>query len=236
MRPVLFEIGGVAVYTYGLFAALALLAALWAAGRRAGRFGLSRKDASDLVFIFFACGILGARLFYIAQHPAEYLAHPLKILSLREGGLVWYGGFFGAAAAGALYAKWKKWPLLTVCDLFAPVLPLVHGVGRIGCFLNGCCYGKEAAGFRHPVQLYEAGSLFALSGLLFLLSAKLKAREGALFAAYLFFYGLLRFTVEFWRGDQTAFAGLTPPQWTSLLLIAGSLFLFGRVPKDHARV
>jgi len=236
MHPVLFEIGGVAVYSYGLFVALALLAALWAAGWRAPAYGFSKKDASDLVFIFFACGIVGARLFYIAQHSEEYLEHPLKVFSLREGGLVWYGGFFGAATTGIFYARWKKWPLLKCCDLFAPVLPLVHGIGRIGCFLNGCCYGREAAGFRHPVQLYEAGFLFALSFFLFRISARLKAREGALFACYLFLYGTLRFLVEFWRGDQTLFAGLTPPQWTSVLLVMVSFILFRRAFKKNAKV
>ena len=235
MHPVLFEISGVAVYSYGFFVALALLTAFWASGRRAAHYGFSKKDASDLLFILFAAGVAGARLFFIVQNPGDYLAHPWKVFFLREGGLVWYGGFFGAAAAGIAYARWKKWPLLKACDLFAPVLALAHGVGRIGCFLNGCCYGKEAAGFRHPVQLYEAGVLFVLSLSLFSFSGRLKDREGALFACYLFLYGVLRFTLEFWRGDQALFAGLTPPQWMSLLLVAGSLILFQSVFRKNAK-
>ncbi|MGH7198906.1 MAG: prolipoprotein diacylglyceryl transferase [Candidatus Omnitrophota bacterium] len=235
MYPVLFQIGSVSIYSYGFFVALALLAATWAAVRRAAVSGFARKEVSDLIFILFASGVIGARLLFIAQHFGDYRDDPLKIFSLREGGLVWYGGFIAAGIAGFAYAKWKRWPLLKGCDLVAPVLPLAHGIGRIGCFLNGCCYGKESGGFRHPVQLYEALSLFALSALLLYLASRGKRPDGGLFALYLLLYGVLRFLIEFWRGDQVLLGGLTVPQWMSLLLVAGSALLFFTLRKKHVR-
>ena len=107
----------------------------------------------------------------------------------------------------------------------APVLALSHGIGRIGCFMNGCCGGKEIFGLKQPVQLYESAGLFVLAGILFQLS-KRKVRAGSIFLIYLLSYGILRFILEFWREGQDLVAGLTGPQWVSVgfILISGVLW------------
>jgi phosphatidylglycerol:prolipoprotein diacylglycerol transferase len=92
-----------------------------------------------------AAGIVGARLAYVASDPADYLTNPLKILRVDEGGLVFYGGFVGAAAAVILFARRRRADILALGDLAVTALPLGHAMGRIGCFLNGCCYGRQAA-------------------------------------------------------------------------------------------
>ncbi len=235
MHPVLFSMKSVTIYTYGFFVALAMLAVFLLADRRASSLGISRAIVIDLIFLLFVSGVVGARLFFVAQHFEDYREHFWKLFSIQEGGLVWYGGFLTAAFLGLVYASARKWPLLPLCDFFAPLLALAHGIGRLGCFLNGCCFGKvtdSALGVtfpgdsvaRHPVQLYEAVFLFILSAFLFYLSSK-KKRDGDVFIGYLIFYGVFRFFIEFLRGDQTLLAGLTYPQWTSILLFAGGIFL-----------
>jgi phosphatidylglycerol:prolipoprotein diacylglycerol transferase len=237
MHPVLFSIGSLKIYSYGVFTALAMLVAFVATMRSARRAGVDPLHAADLLFFMFVSGVVGARLFFVLQHLEEYRGEPWRAFFLREGGLVWYGGFIVSASTALVYAYWRRWPLLKLCDFFAPVLALAHGVGRLGCFFNGCCFGKAASwgiAFpddptpRIPVQLYEAASLVALSLYLFRLAGE-KRNEGSVFAAYLFFYGVLRFCLEFLRGDQTLYAGLTLPQWTSLGLVAAGALVWRMV-------
>ncbi len=240
MHPVLFTAGPITVYTYGLFVALGLAAALVMVLRRADRAALPRAMALDLLFLFFVAGVAGSRLFYVLQHAEDYAADPARIFALREGGLVWYGGFITAASTGLIYARVHRWPILRLCDFFAPVVAVAHALGRLGCFFNGCCYGRITGGGwglvfpgdtfrRHPVQLYEAAALLVLAVALEWTLRRRPRREGVLFIAYLAAYGVLRFLLEFLRADQVPVAGLTPPQWTSLLLIAGAAALGARL-------
>ena len=241
MHPILFRFHAITIYTYGFFVALAVLAAYFLAAQRAKTMGLDPSLAMDLVFYLFISGIIGARLFYVIQHYEDYQGHLFKIISIPEGGLIWYGGFIVAALAGIAAAAWKRWPFLKLCDLLAPILPLAHAIGRLGCFFNGCCFGRvtdtrigftfpgeEAA--RFPVQLFEAAALVLLSAGLFYFSRKKRA-DGELFIIYLIFYSIFRFFIEFLRGDQKLLLFLTPPQWTSILLFLGGVFLFFMVSR-----
>lgn len=241
MHPVLFSFGSVEIYTYGFFTALAMIVAFAATMRTARRAGVDPLQAADMLFFLFVAGIVGARLFYVLQHFDEYGSRPWRAFLLREGGLVWYGGFIVSASAGLVYARWRGWPLLRLCDFYAPVLALAHGVGRLGCFMNGCCFGKPVSwgvAFpgdvvpRVPVQVYEAASLIALALYLFRLGS-VKRREGSVFAAYLFLYGTLRFCLEFLRGDQTVYSVLTLPQWTSLGLIAAGAAVYAMISRGR---
>lgn len=220
MHPILFQLGPVTLYTYGLFAAIGLFTAFIFAFKRAKEMHLDEKAVGDLTFVLFLSGIIGARLWYVWQHWDEYYQNPLRIFSIQEGGLVWYGGFMFATLVGILIARRKRWPIFKLADLFAPVIPLAHAFGRIGCYFNGCCYGSEG----HPVQLYESGALFVLSAALFRLSVR-KQREASLFLEYIIGYSLIRFAVEFYRGDQSRAAVLTLPQWTSLCLLVGAVLV-----------
>ena len=166
---------------------------------------------------------------------------------IQEGGLVWYGGFLVAATVGFLAAFFKRWPLLGLADFLAPYLALAQGIGRMGCFLNGCCYGKPSKVFwaarfsadvaRHPVQIYEAAASFLIFAFLFKFYDCLpkSRRTGVVFVLYLILYSAARFGLEFFRGDQTLIGKLSPPQWTSLVLFLGALFLYGFIGKKSSR-
>ena len=238
MHPVLLETRWVTFYTYGFFVALAAVAAFFLAVCRSSSAGLGKNEAADLVFLLFVSGVAGARLFYVLQHFESYRHNFWGIFSLQEGGLVWYGGFIVSAASGIAYAFFRKLPVLKLCDFFAPVLAFSHALGRIGCFFNGCCYGRAAdrpfgvlfAGQdfpRFPVQLVESVFLFVLSLYLFYLSAK-KPAPGTVFFRYLFLYAAFRFFIEFLRGDQELFFWLTIPQWISLGLMGLGVVLCRR--------
>lgn len=243
MHPILFQSHGVTIYTYGFFVALAVLVSFLLVSRRAKAFGIDEGLAGDLVFFLFVAGVIGARLFYVVQHFEDYHAALWKVFSIAEGGLVWYGGFLASASVGLGLAMWRRWPVLRIGDLFAPVIPLAQAIGRIGCFFNGCCYGRETnAPFglsfpgdnmpRIPIQIFESTALFCLSIFLYLLSQK-ERKVGELFIIYLMLYSAFRFLIEFFRGDQTTLWFLTHPQWTSILLFGGALFLFFEMRKNN---
>src|SRR3989338_9602915 len=135
LYPVLFKFHSLTVYSYGFFVAMGMLMAFYMAVSRAPRWGLSKDIAADLVFLLFITGVIGARLFYVWQHFEEYGSNPLKVFSIQEGGLVWYGGFVCAVAGGFAYAVVKKIPIERGLDFFAPLIPLAHAIGRLGWFL-----------------------------------------------------------------------------------------------------
>ncbi len=227
MHPVLFKTQYFTIYSYGFCMALAVLLAWGISSRLARRAPYMPSQAGDLLLILFICGVLGARIFYIAQHASEYSGRWITALYLQEGGLVWYGGFIGAVAAAFAYTRWKKLPLLKWADLFSTVLPLGQAVGRLGCFLNGCCYGRAGL----PVQLFESAGLALLSVFLFFRFFRLK-KDGDIFALYLIGYGSLRFGLEFLRGDQTAHLGLTLPQWISAGAFLIGSWLYARLRRS----
>lgn len=222
MHPVLFQVGSLTIYSYGFFVALAMLLAFFAAQRQAKALKVSAGTATDLIFVLFVSGVIGARLFFVAQNFGGYQKDFWRIFSLREGGLVWYGGFIAAFFVLIFCAKVRRLPFFKWCDFLVPILALAHGVGRIGCFFNGCCYGRIAAGHLIPTQLYESASLLTLSIYLFCRIRK-PHRDGDIFAQYLAAYSVIRFVIEFWRGDQNPIGHLTLPQWISIFLFLTAL-------------
>ena len=236
MHPILLKTGSFTLYSYGLCVALAMVLTLALTFRQSARAGVSWNDATDLLFVLFVTGLVGSRLSYVAQNWEYYRGDLWNILRFQEGGLVWYGGFLFGLACGIALCVWKRQSFLFWMDFFAPMAALAHAVGRVGCFLNGCCTGRQTDLFlgvrfpeddfcRHPVQLYEAALLAALA--FYLLSLGRRQRKpGEIFAIYVFFYGLMRFTLEFLRADQTLHFHLTLPQWISLALIGATLVFF----------
>lgn len=235
--PVAFHIPflGHPVYWYGILVALGFLAALTHWSWTARRVGMPKGIASDLAFIVMFGGILGARAMYVAANWAYFSAHPAEIVRIDQGGLVFYGGFLAAALAVIVLARIRDIPVLKLGDFTVSALPLGHAFGRIGCLLNGCCYGTTcdlpwavdiAGAMRHPVQAYEA--FFNLLLYLVLLNRLLKGkRDGWIIAIYLIGYGAWRFTIEFWRGDERmpAAFGLDAAQNLSLTLVAAGIIL-----------
>ena len=162
----------------------------------------------------------------------------LAALKFWQGGLAFYGGFLFAAPVGLYYAKRKQLGLLRVADMCSPVVALGLFFGRMGCFLNGCCYGRPTelpwgvdfptlAGHAHvhPTQLYEAIGSLALWALLYWVARPHKRRHGDVFAWFLIGYGVLRFALEFLRADERgALAGLSTSQWIGIPLIVWGVF------------
>ncbi len=234
MNPIFCHVGGKAIYWYGVFMALAFLAGMvnWSLlGRREGR---TWAFASDLGFWIMLSGIVGARVAYVAANLDYYMAQPAEIVRVDRGGLVFYGGFVGAGLGIAVFARLHRERLLGLMDFIITAIPLGHALGRIGCYLNGCCYGQPWEGWgavlvdganRYPVQLYEAVANLLIY-LLVLARYRLRVREGDALCLYLFVYPVSRFLLEFLRGDgELQWMNLTVAQWASIVLFAIGLVL-----------
>ncbi len=146
MHPIAFQLGPLTVHWYGVMIALAFLAGLWTATLRAKREKIPGEKIADLTLWLMVGAILGARFVYVTTYWREEFAdQPFsEIFMIQHGGLVYYGGFLGAAATGIIYILWKKMPLWKTVDVLAPSVALGSFFGRAGCLLNGCCYGKPA--------------------------------------------------------------------------------------------
>lgn len=227
----LFRWGALKVYSYGVMVALAILVATTGLAREFRRRGYAEEAAFDLAVIAVLAGLAGARLYYVVFYAWEWFRlHPLSILDLRSGGLVFFGAILGGMVGFVVAVKWKKLPPWSAADMVAPYLALAYAVGRVGCFLNGCCYGRPTTlplGVvfpsvdslpRHPTQLYSV-----LAGLILyvVLRRLLRARrfEGQVILAYLGGYSLLRIAIEFLRENLVVWHGLTMAQVTALAVL-----------------
>jgi len=235
MNPVCFHIGNHPIYWYGVMVAIAFLAAVAHWNLLAAKGGRPQGYGSELGFWIMLSGIIGARIAYVIANFQAFAAHPIDIIRIDQGGLIFYGGFIGAVGAVAVFARFRKDPLLWVGDLSVSALPLGHGIGRIGCFMNGCCYGTETCmpwgvyleeATRHPTQLYEAGFNFLLYAVLLLVYRR-KRQDGIVLATYLMLYPAGRFALEFLRGDERQhLAWLSIAQVVSILLFVCGLGLW----------
>ncbi len=234
MRQLLFHIGPLPVYSFGTMIALGVILSIYLMSLSTRRGGFPDQDrAVDMVFAVVLSGFLGARAYYILQNFSWYLQNPPAVFAFWEGGLVFYGGVVGALLGVIIFSKIKKQSALKSLDFLLPYVALTHAAGRVGCFLNGCCYGKacdlpwavkfEGTGSPgHPVQLYEA----VFNSLLFLfLNWKYgrKRFDGQVTAFYFMGYSIGRFVMEFFRGDNPAIFFLTHNQWFSILLFISSI-------------
>jgi len=232
MIPIIFSAGPIHLYSYGLSLALGLILSLYLMRQRAAKEGFPKADdCSDMIFAVFIWGFSGARLFYVAQNLSYYLSNPFKIFAAWEGGLVFYGGVVTGFVGFYITARLKKIPFWKLLDFIAPYAALTQFFGRVGCFLNGCCYGKscdlpwavhfpQAAGKVHPSQLYEA--LFDLFLFAYLLMRSRKIRfEGEIGLFYFLFYAFGRYLIEFTREPGVSWMGITLNQWIS----AGIMFI-----------
>jgi len=197
-------------YSYGACIVLGVALGIVVAVARARRYGVGRFDELAVGLLGLSGGIAGSVALYVIVHAREFLADPSLF---RSPGLVFYGGVVGGAIAIALYCRKFGVPMAAAADAGAPGLALGHAVGRVGCLLGGCCYGRPCAAdfpfavrlhdaWRHPVQLYEAAGLLVIACALAALSRVLRPRPGALIALYLGGYAILRILTEWLRGDD----------------------------------
>jgi phosphatidylglycerol:prolipoprotein diacylglycerol transferase len=239
MHPTLLKVGSFTIYSYGIMVAIGFALAAIFIYRRAPKFGLDKDKCVDLAVVILISGILGARLLYVLINLPFYLANPLEIIMLSKGGLVWYGGFIAALAAMIIYVRINKLDFWPVMDLVAPYAALAQAFGRIGCFLNGCCYGmKVEHGFPFAVtfpceseprlasQLISAGLLFAIFVLLLIWQNR-RRFVGEIFLGYCILYSSKRFVMEFLRGDNSKIVlGLTMSQMISIVIFIAASVIF----------
>ena len=249
MYPEIFHISF--LHTYGFLVALAFLCALWLAAKLATRDGLNVDAVTNLGIYCALAAIVGAKVMMLLVDQ-QYRDNPASIFSLEtlQAGGVFYGGLIGALAVSWWHMRRTKLPGWRTADVFAPSIALGHGIGRLGCFSAGCCWGVEchlpwAATFTnqaahdtvgvplgvplHPTQLYEAFAEFAIAGLLYRQIGK-PHKQGGIIGLYLMLYSIVRFVVEFYRNHEQGnlWGGpLDTSQWISLgLLSLGAWFYF----------
>lgn len=241
MYPRLFEFGPVTVYTYGVLLAAAYLLGLRLAMRRAQQRGLDHNRVLDLGIYIIIAALIGAKLLLLVTDFRTFTSNPRELITLARSGGVFYGGLILAVGVALWYIRRIGLPLWTTCDVFAPGIALGHVVGRFGCFFAGCCFGKEthvpwAITFTdpfaaanvgtplgvplHPTQLYEAGAELLI--LIVLLATERKGRPfaGRTFWLYMILYGVSRFIIEFFRGDERGMVGIfSTSQFISIVLV-----------------
>lgn len=216
MHPVLFEVGDYTVYTYGFLIAVGAVSAFsYMAWQSKREFGTSFDQSNTLFILLLVAGIVGGKLFMIFENPSYYLSSPRKLIA--GSGFVFYGSLLFCIPTMIWYFRKNKIPVLGMLDVMAIVTCIVHGFGRIGCFMAGCCYGTPThthfgAVFTdpacqaplntplHPTQLYEAGFIFLLMTGLLLLKRR-KQFDGQVFIVYLIAYAFGRSIIEIFRGD-----------------------------------
>ncbi|MGB3290835.1 MAG: prolipoprotein diacylglyceryl transferase [Burkholderiaceae bacterium] len=242
--PVAIQLGPVAVHWYGLMYLIGF-GLVWLLGRwriRQGKTDLSTRDLEDLIFYCVLGVVIGGRLGYVLFYkPGDYLAHPLEIFYLWQGGMSFHGGLIGVAVVMLLFARKLGKSPFEIADFLAPMIPLGLAAGRLGNFINGELWGRPTtlpwgmvfpqAGdglARHPSQLYEMGlEGFALFALVWWFARKPRP-TGQVSAVFLMGYGVFRFLVEFTREPDNYLGllagGLSMGQLLSLpMVLAGAL-------------
>ncbi len=250
------DLGIVQIPLYITLFVIGFVISIFGARKIAGRYDYPKADVL-YASLYGGIGILiGAKaMYFISKLPNIILKfdvyldflqkNPMGALNYAFGGLVFYGGLIGAVLGIYIYCRQYKMPFMPLIDIFAPLIPFVHGMGRIGCFMAGCCYGKEYHGFgcvqfpenelipelndvpRIPVQLIEAGLNFAIAAVLLLLQKRNKLKSGQLMGIYIVYYTIVRFLMEMMRGDKIrgGFGGISTSQIISIVLIPIGLIL-----------
>ena len=264
MFPKLVSIGWFTISTYGVLVASGLVVGLFVASRLSEREGLNKDDIYNLGVYVALAGIIGSKGALVIQDWDTYWHDPRQLFSssLLQSGGIFYGGLIVALIVAVWYAQRRQIPFLKAADAFAPGIAIGHGLGRLGCFSAGCCWGvptslpwavtftnpysNQTVGVPldvplHPTQLYEAAAEFAIFIFLYMHYRK-KQFDGEILGWYLVLYCTARFLVEFLRSHEVDAVlwqgGLSAAQGVSLLLIAiGSYLLWLRphAEPSHAR-
>ena len=261
MQPDAFKIGSLAVHWYGVLVALGFIAGLWTAGRRAKLIDIEPAKVHDIGPWLILGGVGGGRVLYVISYWHEkFSTEPWwEVFAIWRGGLVFYGGLIGATLAGMCYVWLKKLPLWKMADILAPSIALGYAFGRIGCLMNGCCYGRacslpwaihfpSAMGTDgvlhphpsggigvHPTEIYDSLLNFGFYAVLAWLFRRRKF-DGEIFAIYLIGYAIIRSFVEYFRGDYPVhYLGgwATPAQVISLIIVTSGLLLIFLLPRPQ---
>jgi phosphatidylglycerol:prolipoprotein diacylglycerol transferase len=223
MFPTILKLGGLHVYSYGVMLFISFILGIALVERRAKRFGVEPRKITDLALWVLIAVVAGSRLFYVAFHWSEFENDLVGIVAFWRGGLaglMFYGGFIGGILAGVIFVRRNRMPVRRLMDAVTPAIMLGEGFTRIGCFLNGCCYGKPTSGFAgmvfplnspagatyphqmiHPTQLYSSAAGFLMFGITLLLERR-HPKPGVLTGIMLIVYSLFRFSIDFVRSYE----------------------------------
>lgn len=245
MHPEFIRIGNFIIYWYGVMVAAGIFISSIIFQKISLREGYSEKDTSRLIFWTIFWSIIGARVLHIVVHMPYYYRHPFEIIKIRNGGLAVEGGILAGLSFVVIFCKINRFNPVKILDLLAVVVPVGQAIGRIGCFLNGCCYGEKTnciigVKFPHlsykvlPTELFYSVSYLFLFFFLFFLYKK-KVKEGIIFSTYIIFFSLIRYIIDFFRGDMIkTFLGLYPTQVLAIpfFILGGFLFIIFSYRKE----
>lgn len=268
MHSVLFQIGPVAVKTYGFLLSLAFILGIWYSAKRAKKQGMDINWLPDLSLIILITALAGSRFFYVIRHLEEFEGHLWDMVNpiqssgeIGIGGLSMFGGFILAIISSIIYLRLKKLNVQKIADIVAPSVMLGLGVARIGCFLNGCCFGKPTESFLgvifpidspagyffpdtsiFPIQLVASLKGFLIFGILLLIE-KFKKFDGFTFWSMLTLYSVGRFTIDFFRYYEKSMVfakiggvSFSMNQALTVLIFLVSLFMWNHLRAKANRV
>ena len=253
MHPLL-HLGPIDIPAYGTVIFIGLVIGVLIAMYTSKKYNIEKLDIALSTILASVGLIIGAKILYVITIIPEIVkdfsfvkTHIPETILYALGGYVFYGGLIGAIFGYWFYCKWFKIDFLSLINIIAPVIPLVHSFGRIGCFLGGCCYGIEYHGKfavhfpenefvselnnvpRFPIQLLESGINFVLFIILLIYARKVR-KKGSILGIYLICYSIIRFSLEFLRGDveRGIILNVSTSQWISLLLIPIGIYLIAK--------
>jgi phosphatidylglycerol:prolipoprotein diacylglycerol transferase len=246
MHPDLFSIGPLTIHTYGLFVALGVITGILIAVKFGKSSGIAANQIMDMCFMMVICGIIGSRLAYVVINFSYYMANPIDTIKLWQGGLVFSGGLIAVILVSIWYGKRHDLNIWVIGDTLAPAAAIGQAIGRIGCFMAGCCYGKPTDMMwgvvftdprciaklnipLHPTQLYSSLSGLIIFIILVVINSK-KKFNGQVLLWFLILHSTGRLLIERFRGDDRGFIlanDFTATQLVTLVvLIAAVVTLF----------
>ena len=240
MYRTILDFGSVGIRSYGVMLAIAFWVGIEISARIARKRGYDHLLIVDLGLVILLSSVVGSRFLYVITHLNDFRGDPWGVLKVWEGGLTFYGGLVAAVVLGVLSLRRRKQPVAAITDILAPQIALGIAIARVGCFLNGCCFGKESSlpwacvfpadslagsvmhGLHvHPVQIYAAVANVLIAVVLYALLGK-RLAAGSVFASLLVLYGAWRFIIDFWRyyeADLILGAGALRFSWNQVVSI-----------------
>ena len=257
MHPEILHWGVLRITSYGLMLAIAFLAGTWLALRESRRLGLDEDPIVVVILVALAGAVVGARALYVAEHLRDFRGAYVSVPALWQGGLTLYGGIVAGTVAGLFMARRLGLPMWVVADALTPSLALGTVFGRVGCFLNGCCYGHPTrlpwgvvfpadsfAGLEfgsapvHPAQLYFAAAGLVLFLLVWVVRRRVRV-PGVLFWSLVALLALVRLPLDFTRVYEAeamvvdlGVVSISESQVTSTALMLFALLMIARLSRE----